>query len=111
MKKIFSILFLCLLNCYSVISADSLKHQLLAVLKTETLAKANWALSQIPITVTASHTERSAGGVHDFFSEGDYWWQDPANPNGPYIQKDGMSNPNNFTDHRKAISRSVIKTL
>ena len=105
MKKIFSILFLCLLNCYSVISADSLKHQLLAVLKTETLAKANWALSQIPITVTASHTERSAGGLHDFFSEGDYWWQDLANPNGPYIQKDGMSNPNNFTDHRKAIIR------
>ena len=105
MKKIFSLLFLSLLNCYSVISADSLQHQLLAILKAETLAKANWALTQDPITVTASHSERSAGGLHDFFSEGDYWWQDPANPNGPYIQKDGMSNPNNFTDHRKAIIR------
>ena len=26
---------------------------------------------------------RSAGGKHDFFSEGDYWWPDPANPDGP----------------------------
>ena len=23
---------------------------------------------------------RSAGGPHDFFSEGDYWWPDPAEP-------------------------------
>ena len=26
-----------------------------------------------PITVTAAYSERSAGGLHDFFSEGDYW--------------------------------------
>ena len=26
---------------------------------------------------------RSAGGRHDFFSEGDYWWPDPANPGWP----------------------------
>ena len=30
---------------------------------------------------------RSAGGPHDFFSEGDYWWPDPEHPDGPYIQQ------------------------
>ena len=58
------------------------------------------------MTVTASHCERSAGGKHDFFSEGDYWWPDPANPDGPYIQRDGLSNTNNFMEHRHAMIRS-----
>ncbi|HEY1212536.1 MAG TPA: alginate lyase family protein, partial [Bryobacteraceae bacterium] len=62
-----------------------------------------------PITVTASHSDRSAGGKHDYFSEGDYWWPDPKNPNGPYIRRDGMSNPGNFDDHRKALLRLSVQ--
>ena len=58
-----------------------------------------------PVTVTASSCKRSAGGKHDFYSEGDYWWPDPAHPDGPYIQKDGQSNPENFSDHRLAMIR------
>lgn len=58
-----------------------------------------------PITVTASSSPRSAGGIHDFYSEGDYWWPDPANPEGPYIQRDGLTNPDNFTKHREAMIR------
>lgn len=58
-----------------------------------------------PVTVTASICERSAGTKHDFYSEGDYWWPDPENPDGPYIRKDGMTNPENFTAHRKAMIR------
>ena len=58
-----------------------------------------------PITVTAQVCERSAGGIHDFYSEGDYWWPDPENPEGPYIRKDGMTNPDNFTAHRYAMIR------
>ncbi|HXK07238.1 MAG TPA: alginate lyase family protein, partial [Verrucomicrobiae bacterium] len=50
-------------------------------------------LDEPPVTVTAASSPRSAGGRHDFFSEGDYWWPDPKNPDGPYIQRDGMSNP------------------
>jgi hypothetical protein len=60
-------------------------------------------LGEAPITITASHSPRSAGGLHDFFSEGDYWWPDPANPDGPYIQRDGMTNPDNFVLHRHAM--------
>jgi hypothetical protein len=56
-----------------------------------------------PKTVTASRSPRSAGGPHDFFSEGDYWWPDPEKPDGPYVQRDGMTNPDNFVAHRQAL--------
>mgnify|MGYP003693640381 CR=1 FL=1 len=68
-------------------------------------------LSEQPITITASHSPRSAGGLHDYFSEGDYWWPDPQNPGGPYIQRDGMSNPDNFNDHRRALMRFSMQVL
>lgn len=75
------------------------------ILQKNIIEKATWALTQPPITVTAQYCQRSAGGIHDFFSEGDYWWPNPQDINGPYIQKDGLSNPNNFTAHRKAMIR------
>ena len=73
------------------------------------LAAAAKYLRQPPITVTAYTSPRSAGGPHDYFSEGDYWWPDPANPGGPYIQRDGMSNPGNFDEHRKALMRFSVQ--
>jgi Alginate lyase len=69
------------------------------------LAAADRYLLESPVTITATSSPRSAGGRHDFFSEGDYWWPDPANPDGPYIQRDGMTNPNNFVEHRRALMR------
>ncbi|MFV0591795.1 MAG: alginate lyase family protein [Draconibacterium sp.] len=62
-------------------------------------------IDSLPLTVTAAVCRRSAGGVHDFYSEGDYWWPDPENPDGPYIRRDGESNPGNFTAHREAMIR------
>jgi Alginate lyase len=62
-------------------------------------------LKEAPITITASTSPRSAGGRHDFFSEADYWWPDPDDPKGPYIQRDGMTNPDNFVGHRRAMVR------
>jgi len=73
------------------------------------LAAADRYLKQRPVTITAAHSSRSAGGPHDFFSEGDYWWPDPANPNGPYIQRDGMTNPDNFVAHRQALMRFSVQ--
>jgi hypothetical protein len=73
------------------------------------LRAANAYLSEAPVTVTAARSPRSAGGPHDFFSEGDYWWPDPANPGGPYIQKDGQTNPDNFVEHRKAMMRLSVQ--
>ncbi len=62
-------------------------------------------LDSLPQTVTATICERSAGGAHDFYSEGDYWWPDPENPDGPYIRRDGQTNPDNFVAHRLAMIR------
>ena len=77
--------------------------------RARVLKAANQYLSEKPITITASSSPRSAGGPHDFFSEADYWWPDPKDPNGPYIQRDGMSNPDNFVEHRRALMRLSVQ--
>lgn len=69
------------------------------------IQSANNYVDSLPVTVTAEVCERSAGGVNDFYSEGDYWWPDPENPDGPYIQRDGETNPENFVAHRLAMIR------
>nr|WP_229265161.1 alginate lyase family protein [Duganella sp. 1224] len=66
---------------------------------------ADAALAEAPVTITAFPSPRSSGGPHDFYSEGDYWWPDPAHPGGPYIQRDGLTNPDNFVAHRRALVR------
>jgi hypothetical protein len=73
------------------------------------LAAANRYLQETPVTITATTSERSSGGPHDYFSEGDYWWPDPAHPGGPYVQRDGFSNPANFNDHREALIRLSLQ--
>jgi hypothetical protein len=79
------------------------RFDLPAIERRRVLEAATRYLAERPVTVTASVSPRSAGGKHDFFSEGDYWWPDPANPDGPYIQRDGMTNPDNFVEHRRAM--------
>ena len=54
-------------------------------------------------TITAFPSAKSPGGLHDFFSQADYFWPDPKNPDGPYVNRDGQSNPENFTRHREAM--------
>jgi hypothetical protein len=75
-------------------------------------AAAEW-LNEPPTTITAFRAARSAGAANEFYSEGDYWWPDPQNPDGPYVRRDGMSNPDNFTKHREAMVRfsRAISTL
>ncbi len=83
---------------------DFLKKEQLRVIK-----QADKFLNEKPVTITAFHCLRSKGNIHEYFSEGDYWWPNPDDPNGAYIRKDGFSNPNNFKKHRKALRRlSVI---
>lgn len=82
-------------------------------LKGSILRRAKRSMAESPVTVTAEQCPRSAGSIHDFYSEGDYWWPNPDEPSGPYIQRDGQSNPDNFTAHRKAMVRfsQIIGTL
>jgi hypothetical protein len=77
--------------------------------RSRVLKAAQRYLKEPPVTITASHSPRSAGGKHDYFSEGDYWWPDPKDPKGPYIQRDGMTNPENFTAHRAALMRLSVQ--
>jgi hypothetical protein len=86
-------------------SERSINHQTIRFLRNEIITRADKVLYEKPVTITAFRCDRSAGGIHDFYSEGDYWWPDPENPDGPYIQRDGMSNPGNFSEHRKAMIR------
>jgi len=74
-------------------------------LRGTVMVEAAWAMKAAPVTVTASHSPRNAGGRHDFFSEGDYWWPNPMSADSPYIQKDGQTNPENFVEHRAAMIR------
>lgn len=108
MKKIFlkfTFLFfgVFLMSFYS--SKSNTDFNLNEIEKVRVLKNAAFALKVKPITVTSSFCNRSAGSIHDFYSEGDYWWPDPNNPEAPYIRKDGMTNPQNFTAHREAMIR------
>jgi hypothetical protein len=73
------------------------------------LESADRYLKEQPTTITASRSPRSAGGLHEFHSEADYWWPDPANPGGPYVQRDGMTNPDNFVAHRRHMVRLSVQ--
>jgi Alginate lyase len=80
-------------------------EQVEEALRNQVMKEAAWAMQQEPITVTAASSTRSAGGKHDFFSEGDYWWPNPKSADSPYVQRDGMTNPDNFVAHRHAMIR------
>lgn len=82
---------------------------LAAIDRQRILRAADEYMGQAPVTVSTFPATRSAGGPHDYFSEGDYWWPDPKNPGGPYIQRDGQSNPDNFTKHRHALIRLSLQ--
>lgn len=80
-----------------------------AIDRARVLRAADAYLNESPKTITSSHSPRSEGGLHDYFSEGDYWWPDPKNPGGPYVRRDGMSNPDNFNGHREALIRLSLQ--
>jgi len=84
-------------------------RELDALERRRVLAAANRYLSEPPITITSTSSPRSPGGAHDYFSEGDYWWPDPQHPGGPYIRRDGLSNPANFNGHRDALIRLSLQ--
>lgn len=98
---ILAVIGISFLGCSSTKMAFNLNE----IEKTRVLKNAEIYLKEKPITVTSSFCNRSAGTLHDFYSEGDYWWPNPEHPEGPYIRKDGMTNPDNFTAHREAMIR------
>lgn len=70
------------------------------------LKLARSCLSIEPISLRDYPAPADYVGPGDFYSMGDYWWPNPDTEDGlPYVQRDGQSNPNNFTDHRMAVRR------
>lgn len=93
------------LSWSGIAPAQSLQIDVGAIEHIRVVRAADRYLKERPITITAYSAQRSAGGRNDYFSEGDYWWPDPQSPQGPYIQRDGMTNPVNFVAHRHALIR------
>ena len=101
----------CISVCVSA-GAQPLDPQPISITQLErarVLHAAQADLAEAPLTITAFPAPRSSGGLHDFYSEGDYWWPDPAHPGGPYVQRDGLSNPDNFVEHRRVLLRFSVQ--
>ncbi len=85
-------------------SAAELARTVAEIDRGRILKLAAEALRLKPPAITDQAATSSAGGPHDFFSQGDYYWPNPTNKNGlPYVGRDGESNPDNFDYHRMAM--------
>lgn len=102
-----ALLFLCACGAdrENAVVADTLRHGI--------LQRAAVNLEEKPVTITSFIAERSMGDEHDFYSEGDYWWPDSTNLSGPYVRRDGQTNPDNFVAHRQVMIRfsSIVGNL
>lgn len=103
MHKITALLIIALLPAACL--ANNEAQEVAQVLRKGIMKAARKNLKESPVTITSYPASRSAGGIHDFYSEGDYWWPNPKDPNGKYIRRDGQTNPDNFTAHRHAMIR------
>jgi hypothetical protein len=90
--------------------AESTPYKLVADVDRERILRAaREYVALAPVTVTSFRSPKIPGGPHDFFSQADYFWPNPKNPDGPYISRDGQSNPENFDEHRKVMVALSIR--
>jgi hypothetical protein len=97
----------------TLVSADEADPIHSAIIRKETWtldpvkrlrAEAERRMKEGPWTVTAERPGEIDIEPHDYYSEAPYWWPDPANPSGPYVRKDGQTNPNRFTANKNALN-------
>ena len=83
---------------------------MVAAVDRKRILQAAAAYLPLPIqTITAVPAPDSPGGPHDFVSQADYFWPNPKNPSGPYVNRDGQSNPANFNGHRRVMIELSIR--
>jgi hypothetical protein len=104
-----------LLNCNNQVTnrlsvKQTIRDSIISAERTLVIELAEKFLDEEPVTVTASFCQRSTGGIHDYYSEGTYWWPNPENPAGQYIRRDGVVNPENFNNHLDAMKRFSMIT-
>ena len=88
---------------------ENIRNVIIEIDSVRVINDANQFLKQDPLTINSFPANRSLGTLHDYYSEGDYWWPNPDDPAGPYIRKDGLTNPNNFNAHRDALRKFSIQ--
>lgn len=73
------------------------------------IARADKALAAKPASVMDKRSIPVSGDRHDYVSLARYWWPNPANPKGPYLRRDGDTNPEVETNRfdRAALGRMV----
>ena len=71
------------------------------------IARADRALAASPASVMDKRSIPVSGDRHDDVSLARYWWPNPADPKGPYVRRDGDTNPEVGTNRfdRDALSR------
>ncbi len=76
------------------------------------LKEADKLLPKTISSVMDKNKPAPSGDKHDYISCGPYWWPDPANPTGPYIRKDGVTNRAVTTPDKKnlgTMANSIIQ--
>lgn len=69
-------------------------HQPEAAQVQQVLRTAGQVLGHAPYSIATKAQVPPSGDKHDYQSQAPYWWPDPSRPDGkPYIQKDGLHNP------------------
>lgn len=86
-------------------SKSSARPDVAAIDRDRILQGAARALTQAPTPLTSIPAAHSPGSPHDFYSEAEEYWPDPANPSGPYLLRSGAPNASAFTAHREALFR------
>ena len=94
---------------FSARAAGASAIDIAAIDRERVLKAADRYLREKPVTITAFKAPRSPAGRNDYYSEADYWWPDAANPTGPYVRRDGFSNPEKFVAHREALIRLGVQ--
>lgn len=73
---------------------ESIHHPLYSSAYESLISEANHILNLDPLSVTQKEIIPPSGDKHDYTSLARYYWPDPSKPDGrPYINRDGISNP------------------
>ena len=78
------------------------------------ISEADKLLDFAPLSVMDKEATAASGDKHDYLSQARYAWPDPLQPNGlPYINRDGVSNPEIERLDRNALGKtaSAIRNL
>ncbi len=90
---------------------SSLLHdhpQVIAAERDQAIRLADRAMKKSPVHITDTTPPELQCVSGDYYSNGEYWWPDPDQPDGlPFMRRDGYENPNSFKSHRR-IMRQMI---